>query len=148
MPTTKHDTEKKIDTSKVDSNIVDQSVKEDTLTIQISQLKNIASTLNISIYGIDNVFPSTTDQLKTYSFSIHGSTHSAKLQGIKHGTYAIAMFQDENNSGQINKNFLGIPTERYGFSQNIVPKFKAPSFDDCKFNFNSESTVVHIRMIP
>ncbi len=135
------------------NNTSDTSTATDTsneinLSIHVSLLKAIPSTLNISIYGIHNDFPSTNDQLKTFTFKVNSSTYTAVLKGIKYGTYAIAMYQDENNSGQINKNMLGIPTERYGFSQNYIPKVKAPNFDNCKFEFNEKSTSINIAMIP
>ncbi len=120
----------------------------ENLSIRVSLLKAIPSVLNITIYGTNNEFPSTSDYLKTYKFKINSSKYTAVLKGIKYGTYAIAMYQDENNSGQINKNLLGIPTERYGFSQNYVPKISAPSFDDCKFIFSKKSSAINVQMIP
>ncbi|MEI6312523.1 MAG: DUF2141 domain-containing protein [Bacteroidota bacterium] len=131
-----------------DTDTLLDSSKEVTLSIHISLLKAIPSTLNISIYGVHNDFPSTSDQLKTFAFKINSSNYTAILKGIKYGTYAIAMYQDENNSGQINKNMLGIPTERYGFSQNYIPKLRAPSFDNCKFEFNEKTSSINIEMIP
>jgi uncharacterized protein (DUF2141 family) len=42
--------------------------------------------------------------------------------------YAVAMFHDENNNGELDHNFLGIPTEGYGFSNNPKLRFGPPEF--------------------
>jgi uncharacterized protein (DUF2141 family) len=49
---------------------------------------------------------------------------------IPPGTYAIGLYIDENKN--LDANFLGIPKEQYGFSNNAkafgIPKFEAASF--------------------
>lgn len=45
-----------------------------------------------------------------------GSTVSVVLDGLPHGRYAAALYQDSDRDGKLDSNFLGIPTEPYGFS--------------------------------
>ena len=51
---------------------------------------------------------------------------------IPPGTYAVKLHIDENENGELDTNFLGIPKEQYGFSNNDrafgIPKFEAASF--------------------
>ena len=51
---------------------------------------------------------------------------------IPPGTYAIKLHIDENENGELDTNFLGIPKEQYGFSNNAkafgIPKFESASF--------------------
>ena len=51
---------------------------------------------------------------------------------LPHGEYAIAVFVDLNGNGKMDKNFLGIPKEQYGFSNNVMGKMAAPSFEQAK----------------
>ena len=44
---------------------------------------------------------------------------------------AVAAYHDENNDGQLNRNRLGIPSERYGFSRNARGMTGPPSFQQC-----------------
>lgn len=43
------------------------------------------------------------------------------------GSYAVALFHDENDNGRLDKRF-GIPTEGFGFSNNPHLWFGPPSF--------------------
>ena len=49
------------------------------------------------------------------------------------GEYAIALWHDENNDGKLNKNWLGMPTEGYGFSNNVFGAFGPPDYEECTF---------------
>jgi uncharacterized protein (DUF2141 family) len=51
---------------------------------------------------------------------------------IPPGIYAIGVYVDENENEKLDTNFLGIPNEQFGFSNNPkalgIPKFEAASF--------------------
>ena len=46
------------------------------------------------------------------------------------GAYAVAAFHDADSDGALNQNFLGMPTEGYGFSNGAVGFMGPPSFQD------------------
>ena len=48
-----------------------------------------------------------------------GNSAICQFNDIPPGTYAIAVFHDENANGKLDKNFLGIPCEGYGASNNV-----------------------------
>lgn len=62
------------------------------------------------------------------------------------GQYALAMFLDENGNGRLDKNFLGIPSEKYGFSGTRQPLFRAPHFDEAVIRLTSEQRTVSISL--
>jgi uncharacterized protein (DUF2141 family) len=48
---------------------------------------------------------------------------------------------DKNKNGKLDKNYLGIPTEAYGFSNNARRTFSAPSFEEAEVNLNSDLAI-------
>ncbi len=46
------------------------------------------------------------------------------------GDYAVTAYHDENNSGEIDRNALGIPTEGYGFGNDAMGFMAPPKFED------------------
>lgn len=62
------------------------------------------------------------------------------------GTYAVAAFHDRNNNGDIDFNWLGAPTERYGFSNNARGLFSEPDLADQLFKFSSTDVVHRIHL--
>lgn len=55
------------------------------------------------------------------------------FDNVPPGTYAIAVVHDTNGNGRADTNFLGIPTEGVGVSNNVMPRMSAPTFDANKF---------------
>ena len=64
---------------------------------------------------------------------------------IPDGEYAIALFIDTNNNKKLDKNFLGIPKEQYGFSNNAMGTLSAPTFKQAKFNLAGK-TIQNIKL--
>lgn len=52
------------------------------------------------------------------------------------GVYAVKVVHDENGNGRLDTDWLGIPTEGYGFS-NDPPKNRRPTFDSSAFRVGS-----------
>tara|TARA_B110000444_G_scaffold259006_1_gene301487 strand:- start:778 stop:1314 length:537 start_codon:yes stop_codon:yes gene_type:complete len=59
---------------------------------------------------------------------------------LPHGEYAITLFVDFNGNKKIDKNFLGIPKEQYGFSNNAMGRMSPPSFEQAKFTVTGPTT--------
>ena len=64
---------------------------------------------------------------------------TAIFENIADGTYAIFVFHDSNNNGIMDKNWLGLPTEGYGASQNKLPFAAAPKFESNKFSVKDKA---------
>jgi uncharacterized protein (DUF2141 family) len=58
---------------------------------------------------------------------------------IPPGTYAIALFHDTNADGKLNTNFMGIPKEGYGVSNNTYNTFSAPGYKESSFSHNDRT---------
>jgi uncharacterized protein (DUF2141 family) len=54
------------------------------------------------------------------------------------------VYHDENKNGKLDTNFLGIPTEDYGYSNNVSAWFGPPSWERAKFLFNSKEMLIEI----
>lgn len=66
----------------------------------------------------------------------------AIFNNISAGEYALRFFHDENNDGKLATNFLGMPQEGYGFSNNAKPNFGPASYHDMKFLVSENDATV------
>jgi len=61
------------------------------------------------------------------------------------GAYAIAVHHDQNSNGKLDTNFVGIPKEGYGVSNDARPMFSAPRFAAARVLVSRDTTLtVHI----
>jgi len=68
------------------------------------------------------------------------------IDSLQYGEYAVRVFHDENKNEIIDTNFLGIPTEDYGYSNNVSSWFGPPSWDRAKFIFDKIEMTIEIEV--
>lgn len=63
------------------------------------------------------------------------------------GEYSIAVYHDKNDNKEFDKNFLGIPSEHFGMSNN--PKFglKSPEYEQAAFTVPDTGAEINIRLL-
>ena len=70
---------------------------------------------------------------------------SGTFRDVPEGVYAITAIHDENDNGKLDSNLIGIPTERYGFSNN-PSLWGAPKFSDAKVSIAGGTQHFAIRL--
>ncbi|PIW69408.1 MAG: hypothetical protein COW08_07295 [Ignavibacteriales bacterium CG12_big_fil_rev_8_21_14_0_65_30_8] len=68
------------------------------------------------------------------------------FENIPFGEYAVKCYHDENSNGKMDSNFLGIPSEAYGFSNNARGSFGPPDYEDAKFLFSADNQVIEFQV--
>ena len=64
------------------------------------------------------------------------------FKNIKPGIYTLLYYHDENENGDMDKNFIGMPKEGYGFSNNAEGRFGPPALEKRLFKIESDTAVV------
>lgn len=114
------------------------------LTINISGIKEQKGSIQLGLYDNDENFPKENLEFITVRFDADSAMVTYVIPDLPHGDYAIAFYHDINDNGKINKNWLGIPTEPYGFSNNVRVRFSAPSFEKTKFSLVKDMEIFMI----
>lgn len=124
-----------------------ETAKRKPLTLVVNNLRSGDAPVLVGLYDKQENFLYPEGRLKEYKFIPVGTTLTAQINDRAYGEYAIAIYQDENSSGAIDKNMLGVPKEGYCFSNNVKPLVKAPSFKACKFDYDEASNTITMEMI-
>lgn len=103
------------------------------LTIHVQNIKSLKGEIIIGVFNTDKDFLKDGVAIKNYTIAVDKATETIVIKDLPKGEYAVSLYHDENSDNECNRNFLGIPKEAYGFSNNVKPKFSAPSYKDCKF---------------
>lgn len=111
------------------------------LSVSIAGMKSTNGEIQIGLYNNKESFPLDGKQYKLFFIDAAIFTGIYTIKDLPGGEYAIAIFHDKNSDKVCNTNFLGIPKEGYGFSNNIKPRFSVPAFNDCKIELNSNMSI-------
>ena len=66
-----------------------------------------------------------------------------RVRNVKPGSYAVAVFHDTNGNGKLDRSFIGLPSEPYGFS-NDVGRRGFPSFEGALVTVADPTTAVAV----
>lgn len=111
--------------------------------VNISNFQSNKGICIVCLYDNANAYAGKGNPVKCLRVSVNNKSAEAVFNEVPAGTYAVSVIHDENTNNKFDKNFLGIPTEGYGASQNKLPFAAAPKFEDNKFihSANATSTV-------
>lgn len=109
------------------------------LTIEVTITKYNKGTIMMALYNSSETYMKTS--YKASKQEVVDNKAILTFQNIEKGTYAFSMFHDVNDNQKMDKNFMGIPKEPYGFSNDRKGKFGPPDFEKVQFDVNEDLTV-------
>lgn len=112
------------------------------LKITVTNIKVIKGDIQLGIFNTKDWFLHPGKEYRTYTKNVTSDSVVFTLTGLVKDSYAISIYHDINSDSKCNLNFLGIPTEPYGFSKNYRPIFSKPSFNDCRFDMNNHRAII------
>jgi uncharacterized protein (DUF2141 family) len=127
-----------------------QTTEKGTLTVRVAGARNTKGKIGVTLFQSAGGFPDDTSKaIRQQSAEIDPKTMSAEVtfKDVPQGTFAVSVLHDENGNGKMDKNFVGIPKEGYGASNNPKKKRRAPTFDEAKFSLNSAEQTIEIALI-
>ena len=68
------------------------------------------------------------------------------IPDLPSGKYAVAAYVDNNKNGRQDKNFLGVPKEIYGFSNDVRGMFGPPDFSEAAFDIGENAVTKSIHL--
>lgn len=120
-----------------------------TIVLEVSTFRTIKGFLGCQLYPNGEDFPDQWARHRDLRkhVPVTAATTSCSFSGLPPGTYAAAVIHDENSNGKLDTNFLGIPTEGYGISNNHTHALSRPTWEESKFVVNADTTVTaHITL--
>lgn len=102
-------------------------------------------TLRVALCPNESAF-GTDKGCTLHTAKASSSTVRLRIADLVPGTYAIKIFHDVNDNGKLDTNWMGIPSEPYGFSNDAMGTFGPPSFALARFTVGANQTVIRIRM--
>jgi len=106
--------------------------------VKILNIRNSIGTVDCALFDSPEGFPIEVlrSAMNAMIIKIRDTQAHCDFEDIPPGTYALAVIHDENMNGKLDTNWLGIPTEGYGFSNGAKALLGAPSFSAASFRYD------------
>jgi uncharacterized protein (DUF2141 family) len=109
------------------------------LTVHINNLDSNEGQVLVGLYDSEKTFLKTS--FKGEASTIKNNACTVVFKNVPAGIYAVSYVHDENNNGKMDTNFIGIPKEGYGCSNNAEGFMGPPDWDDAKFDLQSVTEI-------
>ena len=105
------------------------------LTVQVAGAVDGPGQVGCSLFppSLREDFPLSNNRARTQWQPPQGGTATCTFDEVTDGTYAVAVVNDLNNNKKVDTNFLTIPTEPWGVSNNVRPSLRAPRYEEAQF---------------
>ncbi|WP_296312648.1 DUF2141 domain-containing protein [Winogradskyella sp. UBA3174] len=107
-----------------------------TITVTVEEAESDNGKILLALYDSESNF--LGEMYKGTKSELANNSCTIIFNDIPKGSYAISIFHDENDNGKMDTNFIGIPKEDYGFSNDAKGFVGPPKWKDAKFELNSD----------
>ncbi|MBC6697207.1 DUF2141 domain-containing protein [Hymenobacter puniceus] len=112
-----------------------------SITVVVSALASTQSVVKLYFYNLRDQFLKPQGYVFKKVVLPAGHNQITLPVDLPNGEWAVAITQDMNNNDKLDKNFVGIPTEPFAFSNNVRPTLAPPDFNECKFTVSGPRVV-------
>lgn len=121
-----------------------QSPTKNDITVVITNFNSNDGKAFVALYNSEDSF--LRKGIRNEVRDIENKSCTLVFKNLPNGIYAISMFHDENDNGKMDTNFMKIPKEDYGCSNNAKGVMGPPKWRDAKFEVKNTSVTQNIKI--
>lgn len=117
------------------------------LRVAVTGARSAAGQIGCALYPGERGFPMDAASAVQLWQPADPNGVMCRFEGLRPGSYAVAVSHDLNANRRTDTNLLGIPTEDWGVSNNVRPTLRAPRFEEAAVQVTDGAPVaIEIRL--
>jgi uncharacterized protein (DUF2141 family) len=124
-----------------------QDSKTASVVVKVTGIKSREGLIQAALFSSKTSFPDQKP-FKAYTHTLKKEVGQVEVnfKEVPFGEYAVAVYHDQNGNNKLDTNFMGIPKEPYGFSNNHHPKLSAPDYEAAKVEINQPGKTLEVHI--
>ncbi len=115
------------------------------ITLTVTDVRSGAGTITVDLYDdVPESFLKGKRKVSRIRAPARQGIVRLCLAAPKPGVYALAIYHDENANKKFDRNFIGLPTEAYGVSNNPGFRLGPPSHEEAAFSVGAAG--IHMKI--
>lgn len=111
------------------------------VTVLVANLRSAQGTVMLALFEGEARFLQPDGAVDDQRVEADRSLVSMTFRNVAPGRYAISVVHDENGNGKLDRNLVGIPTERFGFSNDAFGNAAPPAFAKAAFDVTVDTVL-------
>ena len=132
----------------VEAEEAEETKTGNSVVVEVSNLKTDEGPIRCSIFSEEEGFPGEVKKAdKKMWVQPKSKKATCIFDGMKPGTYAVAVMHDLDKNGELNTSFVGRPKEWWGVSNNApAHRFGPPKFEEAKFQYEGGKKTLKVKL--
>jgi uncharacterized protein (DUF2141 family) len=124
------------------------AVQAGELKLELEGKGMAGNQVRVAVYSANapEQFPSEEKYYRGVVYEATSDRLTVRIPDLPPGKYAVGAFVDNNRNGKQDKNFVGVPKEIYGFSNNARGTFGSPDFAEAAFDIGENDAIKSIHL--
>ncbi len=114
------------------------------LVVRVSGLSAPLGQVGCSLFSSAKGFPMDNSSARVVWLAADAKGVTCRFADVPEGSHAVSIGHDLNGNKRVDTNFVGLPTEQWGVSNNARPNLRAPRFDEAVFKVAADAKDVTI----
>lgn len=116
--------------------------------VRINGLAEPLGQVGCSLFASADGFPMDNSGARNLWLRAEPQGVTCRFANVPEGRYAVSVGHDRNGNQRVDTNFVGLPTEQWGVSNNARPALRAPRFDEAaiKVAADAQDIVIDIKV--
>lgn len=103
------------------------------IIVTIVGFESDAGQARVALWDSAEGYPTDGNYVVAVSVDIEGGIARLEFADIAAGDYALSVFHDQNDDGELDTGFMGRPKEPIGASNDARGRFGPPKYKDARF---------------
>ena len=117
------------------------SAGQNRLEVEVTKIKDLEGQVQVCLFKDGVGFLSKGAPVACTWMEANSGTISYVFDSVSAGEYAVIVIHDLNKNKTLDTNFLRIPSEPYGFSNNPSTTFGPPDFEGAAFQISGDTKI-------
>ncbi|MDH4412951.1 MAG: DUF2141 domain-containing protein [Rhizobium sp.] len=116
------------------------------LTVRVSGIAEARGEIGCALHASGASFPTGQAGARIVWIKATAPEAQCRFADVAAGGHAVAISHDLNGNRRTDTNFLGMPTEAWGVSNNVRPSLRAPRFNEARFETDGSPKTITVRI--
>ena len=115
------------------------------LVVKVNDVRTPNGRLLMAVFDSAEAWNGKAEAVAKQALDASAGEVDFRFTGLAPGRYAVSVMHDENGNGKLDSNFIGMPTEGYGFSNDPRVMRKA-TFDEAAFAVGADDATIELHL--
>lgn len=112
------------------------------ITVKVKGIKDVKGKMSIALFSDEDEYKSKDIYTLAESVPINSKDFSFTFSEVQNGVYAVKVYHDVDSDEVLDTNWIGMPKEPFGFSNDAKGKMGPPSFEAASFKAEGDTELV------